>query len=50
MGAISFLYAQTCYGAIPLVRGLNSKGRAEYQSVFVVHPDSPIYNLQDIKG
>ncbi len=50
MGAISFLYAQARYGAIPLVRGLNSKGQAEYQSVFVVRPDSPIHSLQDIKG
>ena len=50
MGASSFLYAQTRYGAIPLVRGLNSQGRAEYQSVFVVRPDSPIHKLQDIKG
>ncbi len=50
MGAISFLYAQARYGAISLVRGLNSKGRAEYQSFFVVRPDSPIHSLQDIKG
>ncbi len=50
MGAVSFLYAQTRYGAKLLVRGLNAQGKAEYQSVFVVKPDSAIQNIKEIKS
>ncbi len=50
MGATSFLYAQSRYAAKSLVRGLNAQGKAEYQSVFVVKPNSPIRNIKDIKG
>lgn len=50
MGATSFLYAQEKYGAISLVRGLNNKGKAEYQSVFVVAPNSDIQGIEDIRG
>ena len=50
MGATSFLYAQQKYGAISLVRGLNNKGKAEYQSVLVVAPNSDIHGIEDIKG
>ncbi len=50
MGATSFLHAQARYGAISLVRGLNQFGKAEYQSVFVVAPDSNIRSIEDIRG
>ena len=50
MGATSFLYAQSRYGADSLVRGLNIYGKAEYQSVFVVRPNSPIKTIKDISG
>jgi len=50
MGATSFLEAQDKYGAISLVRGLNHQNKAEYQSVFVVRPNSSIQNIEDIKG
>ena len=50
MGATSYLYARERYGAISLVRGINHEGRAEYQSVFVTQPDSPISSLTDIAG
>lgn len=50
MGAVAFIKAQSMYGAISLVRGLNHQGKAEYQSVFVVEPDNHINNIHDIKG
>lgn len=50
MGAVSFLKARSEYGAVPLVRGLNQQGKAEYQSVFVVRPDSSVRDIKDIKG
>lgn len=50
MGATSFLFAQSRYGAKSLVRGINHQGKAEYQSVFVVTPDSSIQNIKDISG
>lgn len=50
IGAESFVLANTKYNVIPLVRGLNKFGKAEYQSVFVVLPGSEIKNLHDIEG
>lgn len=50
LGAVSFLRAYQKYGVIPLVRGINHKGKAEYQSVFVTLPKSKIRTLNDIKG
>ncbi len=50
MGAVSFLKAQSRYGAISLVRGINHQGKAEYQSVLVVAPSSRIHNIKDVKG
>ncbi len=50
MGAVSFLKAQSMYGAVSLARGINHQGKAEYQSVLVVAADSRIHNIKDIKG
>lgn len=50
VGAVSFIKAQEKYGAIPLVRGLNSENEAEYRSVIVVAPDSPITNSSQLRG
>ena len=50
VGAHSYLAARAKYGVIPLVRGLNSQGRAEYQSVIVVAPDSPIQGIEELRG
>jgi len=50
IGATSFLEAQAKYDAISLVRGLNKQNKAEYQSVFVVRPNSKIRKITDIKG
>lgn len=50
MGAIGYLKANSLYGARSLVRGLNQLGKAEYQSVLIVRPDSDIRKVKDIKG
>lgn len=50
IGAGSYLQANAKYGVIPLVRGLNAQGRAEYRSVIVVAPDSSIQTVEDLRG
>ncbi|MBL7163591.1 MAG: phosphate/phosphite/phosphonate ABC transporter substrate-binding protein [Anaerolineales bacterium] len=50
IGAVSYIQAHAQYGVIPLARGLNSLGQAEYQSVIVVAPDSPIETIEDLGG
>lgn len=50
IGAHSFIAANEQYGVLPLVRGLNQQGKSEYQSMFVVRPDSTIQKLSDIQG
>ena len=50
VGADTFLRANQKYGVVPLVRGLNHKNNAEYQSVFVVLPKSKIKDLNNIRG
>jgi len=50
IGAGSTLQAHAKYGVIPLVRGLNAQGRAEYQSVIVVAPDCSIQTVKDLRG
>lgn len=50
VGAGSYIQAQEKYGVIPVVRGLNVSGKAEYQSVIVVRPDSPIQKVENLRG
>ncbi len=50
VGSISFILADEKYGVIPLVRGLNSEGKAEYQSLIIVRPDSPLMKVEDLVG
>jgi len=50
VGAGTYITAHAKHGAIPLVRGLNADGRAEYQSVIVVAPDSPIREIEELRG
>ena len=49
-GAGSYIKAHEEYGVIPLVRGLNKEGKAEYQSVIFVAADSPIQKINDLYG
>ena len=50
VGSVSYLKADRAHDVIPLARGLNKSNRAEYQSVIVVHPESPINSLTELKG
>lgn len=50
IGAGSYIQAHTQYGVIPLVRGLNTRGQASYQSMIVVPPDSPIQQIEQLRG
>ena len=50
LGVGSYLQAHAKYGVIPLVRGLNAEGRPEYQSVIFVVPESPIRNIEELRG
>ncbi len=50
MGAGSYLQAHHRYGAIPLARGLNGEGRAEYRSVIVVRPEAPFETVAQLRG
>lgn len=50
VGAGSYLLAHEKYEIISLVRGLNSQGKAEYQSCIVVSPESNIQNIEELQG
>jgi len=50
IGCGSYLMAHAKYGVTPVVHGLNAEGRAEYQSVIVVAPDSPIQKVEELRG
>jgi len=50
IGATSYVQAAIQYKVIPLVRGVNSQGKAEYRSMMIVRKNSPIHNLRDIRG
>lgn len=50
MGAQSYLAARQRYGAIPLVRGLNRDGKAEYRSAIVVKSGSKVGKVGDLRG
>ena len=50
IGAGSYIQVYSKYGVIPLVHGLNAQGEARYQSVIIVPPDSPIRNIEDLRG
>ena len=50
VGASSYIQAHERWGVVPMVRGINSQGRAEYQSVIVVAPDSRIRSVAELRG
>ncbi len=50
LGSGSYLQAHAKYGVIPLVRGVNDEGRAEFQSVIFVAADSPIQSISELRG
>ena len=50
IGATSYIKAADKYAVKPLVRGVNTQGKAVYRSYLVVRPDSPINDLSDLYG
>ena len=50
IGGETYIQAHAKYDVIPLVRGLNTEGRAEYRSVMVVAPNSPIRSIEELRG
>ena len=50
VGATASIHATERYGAIPLVRGINSIGKAKYRSMIVVAPDSKLNNVEELRG
>ncbi|NOQ23654.1 MAG: phosphate/phosphite/phosphonate ABC transporter substrate-binding protein [Candidatus Aegiribacteria sp.] len=50
IGAGSYIQVHSKYGVVPLVHGLNAQGEARYQSVIIVPPDSPIRDIEDLRG
>lgn len=50
IGAGSYIQAHAKHGVIPLVRGINAQGKAEYRSVIVVAPDCSIQTIEDLRG
>ena len=49
IGADTYIHAHEKYGVVILVRGVNHKGKAEYQSTIVVQPNSQVNTIQDLK-
>lgn len=50
VGAGSYVQARDRYGVVPLVRGVNAQGTAEYRSVLVTAADSPVQRVEDLRG
>ncbi|MCP3943737.1 MAG: phosphate/phosphite/phosphonate ABC transporter substrate-binding protein [Desulfobacteraceae bacterium] len=50
MGAGSYLKAHAKYNVSIIVRGLNLSGKAEYQSLIIVSPNSKISEIKDLHG
>ncbi len=50
IGATSYIAASEKYNVMPLVRGLNLQGKAEYRSMLIVKPNSPFTSVTDLRG
>jgi phosphonate transport system substrate-binding protein len=50
LGAGSYIIARERFGVVPVVRGIGETGRAEYRSVIIVPPDSPIHSVEELAG
>ncbi len=50
LGDVTFTEAQSGFGAIPILKPLNSQGEAFYRSILIVRDDSPIRTLEGLKG
>jgi len=50
IGAVSYIQGNKKHGLISLARGLNRQNKAVYKSMIVVHPDSSIKTMADLKA
>ncbi|HFD81144.1 MAG TPA: phosphate/phosphite/phosphonate ABC transporter substrate-binding protein [Gammaproteobacteria bacterium] len=50
MGAVGYIKTHRDSGAIILARGLNREGRDKYRSFIVVTPESPLRQLDELRG
>lgn len=50
IGAAGYVLARDRWGIVPLARGVNSLGKAEYQGLIVVSPDGPVRAVEDLRG
>ncbi len=50
VGAGTYIQAHAKYGVMPLARGLNAKGKAEYRSVIIVRPGSSIRTINGLRN
>jgi phosphonate transport system substrate-binding protein len=50
LGDVTYVEAQKGFGAVPILKPLNSQGQAFYTSIIIVREDSPIRSVAELKG
>jgi phosphonate transport system substrate-binding protein len=50
LGDVTYVEARQGFGAVPILKPLNSQGQAFYTSIIIVREDSPIRKMADLKG
>ncbi len=50
LGDVTFAEASRAFGAVPVLKPLNSLGKPFYRSIIIVRSDSSIEQLEDLKG
>lgn len=50
LGDVTYVEAQQGFGAVPILKPLNSQGQAFYTSIIIVREDSPIRSVAELRG
>lgn len=50
LGDVTFVEAHLKYGVLPILKPLNSNGTPYYRSAIIVKKDSPLQNIQGLRG
>lgn len=50
LGDVTFAEAHQSFGAIPILKPLNSEGQAHYHSILIVRNDSPISSIAELRN
>jgi phosphonate transport system substrate-binding protein len=50
LGGVTCIEAQQSFGVIPILKPLNEQGKPYYTSIIIVREDSPIRDLQSLRG